>query len=520
MKSGKSKDPDSYVSELFKEGVIGDDLKESVLMLMNRIKNEMSVPEGLRRANITILHKKGNKLDLNNWRGIFVSSVLRTILMKLVYDRTYEIVASNMTDAQIGARKNKSVRNHLFILNSIISDVMSAKKKDPIDLNIMDFKQMFDAEEIQTVLNSFYDAGIQNDLFAVVYEANKSVDFAVKTPTGMTDLGTIRNKIMQGDVLSPLMSSNMVDQHIRKGALNSKNTYMYKNKVEIPPLMMQDDTLAVSVCEINTIKMNTFINTRSNVMGLQFGRDKCVQMHIGKRQNSNICSNCKVSAWTERVLTSHEGKHQLQDQYIGEEVMKQVQEKKYLGDIISHDMKNTLNLKAKTNRAIGIVKKISTSLYEQPYGRNTYRAAILMRESLLLGSMLSNSESWINITKLDLDLLEKPDSMVHRNVLSDYGNPSKVFMFLELGTIPVRYVMMEKRLKFLRYILNESMTSMIRQVFEVQKLDSRKGDFCELIKKDLNDLNIEMNDEEIKSFSKSQWKNMFIQKQNLLHLIF
>ena len=140
--------------------------------------------------------------------------------MKLVYDRTYEIVASNMTDAQIGARKNKSVRNHLFILNSIISDVMSAKKKDPIDLNIMDFKQMFDAEEIQTVLNSFYDAGIQNDLFAVVYEANKSVDFAVKTPTGMTDLGTIRNKTMQGDVLSPLMSSNMVDQHIGKGALN------------------------------------------------------------------------------------------------------------------------------------------------------------------------------------------------------------------------------------------------------------------------------------------------------------
>ena len=506
LKSGKSKDPDNYVCELFKEGVIGNDLKESVLMLMNRIKEEISVPEGLRRANITILHKKGNKLDLNNWRGIFVSSVLRTILMKLIHDRTYEIVASHMTDAQIGARKNKSVRNHLFILNSIISDVMSAKNKDPIDLNIMDFKQMFDAEDIQTVLNSFYDSGIQDDLFALVYEANKSVDCAIKTPTGITDIKTIRNKIMQGDVLSPLISSNMVDQHIGKEAVISKNIYMYKNKVEIPPLMMQDDTLAVSVCGFETIKMNNFINTRSNIMGLQFGRDKCVQMHVGKKYSINICSNCKVSAWTENVLTSHEGKHYLQDTYIGEEVMKKVQEKKYLGDIISHNMKNTLNFKEKTNRAIGIVKKISTSIFERPYGRNTFRAALLMRESLLLGSMLSNSESWINISKLDLDLLEKPDVMVHRKILCDYGNPSKVFMFLELGTIPVKYVMMEKRLKFLRYILNESMTSMIRQVFEVQKLDSRKGDFCELIKKDLNDLNIEMNDEEIKSFSKSQWK--------------
>ena len=111
-------------------------------------------------------------------------------------------------------------------------------------------------------------------------------------------------------------------------------------------------------------------------------------------------------------------------------------------------MKNTINFKEKTNRAIGIVKKISTSLFERPYGRNTFRAAVLMRESLLLGSMLSNSESWINISKLDQDLLEKPDVMVHRKILIDHGNPSKVLMFLELGTIPVKYVMMEKRLKF------------------------------------------------------------------------
>ena len=49
--------------------------------------------------------------------------------MKLIYERTYQIVSSSMTDAQIGARKNKSVRNHLFILNSIISDVNSSKNK-------------------------------------------------------------------------------------------------------------------------------------------------------------------------------------------------------------------------------------------------------------------------------------------------------------------------------------------------------------------------------------------------------
>ena len=129
LKKGKSKDPDSYTCELFKEGVIGKDLKESILIMMNKIKKTLQIPDCLKVANITILHKKKCKLDLNNWRGIFVSSVLRTILMKLVHDRTYETVNDNMTDGQIGARKQKSVRNHLFVLNSVISDVMSSIKK-------------------------------------------------------------------------------------------------------------------------------------------------------------------------------------------------------------------------------------------------------------------------------------------------------------------------------------------------------------------------------------------------------
>ena len=44
---------------------------------------------------------------------------------------------------------------------------MSSKKKESIDLNIMDFKQMFDAEELTTILNSFYEAGVKDDMLAL-----------------------------------------------------------------------------------------------------------------------------------------------------------------------------------------------------------------------------------------------------------------------------------------------------------------------------------------------------------------
>ena len=80
--------------------------------------------------------------------------------MKLIYGRTYKIVKSNMSDAQIGARKKKGVRNHLSVLNSILSDVTAITKKEAVDINVLDFKQMFDAEEVLNVLNAFYEAGI------------------------------------------------------------------------------------------------------------------------------------------------------------------------------------------------------------------------------------------------------------------------------------------------------------------------------------------------------------------------
>ena len=51
-----------------------------------------------------------------------------------------------MSDSNIGARKQKNIRNHIFIVNSIIHDVLSAKYKDPIDIMVLDYKQMFDSE--------------------------------------------------------------------------------------------------------------------------------------------------------------------------------------------------------------------------------------------------------------------------------------------------------------------------------------------------------------------------------------
>ena len=74
---------------------------------------------------------------------------------------------------------------------------------------------------------------------------------------------------------------------------------------------------------------------------------------------------------------------------------------------------------------------------------------------MLVGGMLSNAESWINITQKDLENLEAPDIILQKKILSTKGNPSKCFIQLELGIIPIKFILKLKRLNFLHYILTE-----------------------------------------------------------------
>ena len=190
--------------------------------------------------------------------------------------------------------------------------------------------------------------------------------------------------------------------------------------------------------------MNDFLNSRTNIVNLQFGTDKCKKMHVGKTQNKDICPDIYVDSWEEELGETVDGVKELKDKFCGKVLMEEVKEKKYLGDIISSDGKNETNITERTNRAIGIVNKIVTSLKERPYGRHQFKAYKIMREGLLIGGMLTNIESWINITKVNLEKLEHPDTALQKKLLSTEGNPCKAFMMLELGVIPVRFVVMQK----------------------------------------------------------------------------
>ena len=63
-------------------------------------------------------------MELSSDRGIFTLGILRKILDKLAYYDKYPALEQNMSYSNIGALKHKNVRNHLFIVYGIISNVV------------------------------------------------------------------------------------------------------------------------------------------------------------------------------------------------------------------------------------------------------------------------------------------------------------------------------------------------------------------------------------------------------------
>ena len=125
LKRNKSRDALGYTNEIFLIDVAGDDLKQAILKLLNKMKNQHYLPKELQKVNITSVYKSKAKNDFNNYRGIFCVPVIRSIFDKLMYNDSYLNIDKNITDGSNGARNSRGPHDNIFILNSVINSVIN-----------------------------------------------------------------------------------------------------------------------------------------------------------------------------------------------------------------------------------------------------------------------------------------------------------------------------------------------------------------------------------------------------------
>ena len=153
---------------------------------------------------------------------------------RLTYTDAYYEIDDNITDGNVGARKQRSVRDNIFVISAITNLVLNGNSQ-PIQVQVMDAEKCFDKLWLQSCINSIYEAGMDNDKLNLLYIENKNAQIAVKVNNKLSMRISVKYVIMQGSVWSSLKCTTSMDR-LNKTAMTEKTYNIIIKKIQTSPL--------------------------------------------------------------------------------------------------------------------------------------------------------------------------------------------------------------------------------------------------------------------------------------------
>jgi len=170
MKSNKSPGTDELTSDVIKEG--GPETIKQLVILYNNIFKEKKIPTSWKEAKIILLHKKGDKTDIKNYRPISLLSHMYKILTRIIQNRIKTTLDANQPREQAGFRQGYSTMDKLFTINQLIEK--SNEYQLDLCIGFIDYEKAFDSVEHKDIFASLRKAGIEEGYIQIIQDIYNS----------------------------------------------------------------------------------------------------------------------------------------------------------------------------------------------------------------------------------------------------------------------------------------------------------------------------------------------------------
>jgi len=177
LKTGKSAGLDLISNEIIKFS--GICTCKSITKLFNLILDSGKYPSNWRKSFIILIHKSGDKLNINNYRGISLQSCIAKLFSAVLNSRLVSFYEDKFADQQFGFRTNHRTTDSIFILKSLITKYL-VKEKRKIFACFVDLRRSFDTVWHDGLLYKLMENGIGLTFFTVIKDMYKSCQSAVK----------------------------------------------------------------------------------------------------------------------------------------------------------------------------------------------------------------------------------------------------------------------------------------------------------------------------------------------------
>ena len=476
FKNGKSPGPDFVPAELLKWA--GDEFLEAILNVVNDIKNYVDVPLPWEELLIKTLYKrKGSKKLLENFRGIFLSSVFYKLMEKLIKARIkkYTGKVNLFQSAQAG----KSCPDNMFLLYGVRDHAMYLDAS--VNFTFYDYRTCFDSIWLEDSMLTLWNLGVRSKLFSLIYKMNLTAKIKIKTPYGISNTIVCPRIVKQGTVLGPDLCSSSTaevsDEKVGGG--------FSVGGMETKTLTYVDDTSDVNWGINDTVSSHGQVVFFSKKKRQSLNYKKCLLLMLNRKPSDSVPT---------LMVDGH--------------AIQAVSEAKCLGDVVSDKGNNKALVLDRAKRGNTVLISSLSICSEVTVGKHSLEMMLLLNKTVFLQSVLHNSAAWSNLRKGEIEILQVAQLKYLKRTMKVPGSATNTGVFLELGILPIKHEINKRQLNFLHHILNLSSNDPVLKMYNQQQLLPYEINWANTIKSTTKMYGIEFDEDKIQAMSKEKWKEV------------
>jgi hypothetical protein len=172
----------------------------------NFILNSGNFPTAWANDYLMVLHKKGNKYDPNNYRGISRSSCLGKLFTRIINERLSNFLTENsiIRPEQGGFRKNFRTTDSMFVLKTL-QDKYKYIIKTGLYTCFVDFSKAFDSVWRPGLLYKLKKSNVTGNVYKIIRSMFLNTSTQVKLSQGLLPDIKVSKGVRHGCSLSPTL---------------------------------------------------------------------------------------------------------------------------------------------------------------------------------------------------------------------------------------------------------------------------------------------------------------------------
>ena len=501
LKCGKAPGSDGIPPEVIKraQSTLLRPLHELLIMCWK----EGQFPQTMRDAQIITLFKnKGDRSDCINYRGISLLSFVGKVFARVFLPRLQTLADRVYPETQCGFRAGRSTINMIFSLKQIKEKCQ--EQRQPLYIAFVDLTKAFDLVSRSGLFALLEKIGCPPKPLKLIVSFHTKMRGTICFDGKHSRSFEIQSGVKQGCVLAPTLFGiffSLLLQH----ASHPNDAGLYLHTRHDGKLFNLARLRAKTKTKRVLVKEMLFADDAAFVSHSEDGLQRLIDGF------SKACKDFGLTISIKKTEIMAQNTPNIPSIYINNQLLKNVDDFKYLGSIVSSNPSLSKELDARVGKAAIIVEKLQKREWQKPKLR--LKAKITVYTACVLSTLLYGSETWTTyafqenrLNTFHLRCLRRILNITWQDKITNQE------VLRRVGMSSIHYQLSVRRLRWLGHVHRMGPERLPKDLLYGQLAQGSRGTgrpilrFKDVCKRDLRAAKIELESWESLADKRTEWR--------------